>query len=171
MPGGGRETSRSVSDRVDIVGGMTDPIIVLTDQPDDADVAVVEAGLDEFNEKAAGFLDRRSLAVFLKDPSSGRVVGGLTGRTSLGLLFVDYFYLPPHLRGSGLGSQLLRAAEDEAVRRGCRTGVLYTINFQAPDFYRRNGWHVFGEVPSGGSSDISRIYLTKDLVTTRPGAR
>lgn len=171
MPRLGRETRRSVSDHVDTVAGMTDPIIELTDQPEDADVAVVESGLDEFNEQAAGFLDRRSLAVFVKDPSSGRVLGGLTGRTSLGLLFVDYFYLPPHLRGAGLGSELLRAAEDEAVRRGCRTGVLFTINFQAPEFYQRNGWRVFGEVPSGGSSGISRIYLTKDLVTTRSGAR
>lgn len=146
------------------------PIMVLTDQPETADLAIIEKGLDEFNEQAAGALDRRALAVFVKDPATGRVVGGLAGRTSFGLLFVDYFYLPPSLRGAGRGSELLRQAENEAVRRGCGTGVLYTINFQAPDFYQRNGWRVFDEVPSDPDG-ISRIYLTKDLVTAQPVSR
>ena len=143
---------------------MTNTNFVVTDQPDQADLAVLEKGLDEFNEQAAGTVDRSPLAVFVTDPETGRVVGGLSGRTSLGLLFIDYFYLPTSLRGAGLGSELLRQAENEALRRGCRVGVLYTINFQAPEFYRRNGWRAFGEVTSepGG---ISRIYFTKDLVT------
>ena len=149
---------------------MTEPIFVLTDQPDADDLAVLEKGLDEFNEQAAGVVDRRPLAVFVTDPATGRVVGGLSGRTSLGLLFVDYFYLPSAMRGTGLGSELLRQAENEAVRRGCRAGVLYTINFQAPEFYRRNGWRSFGEIASepGG---ISRVYFTKDLVTAPPVSR
>lgn len=152
------------------VGGVTDSILELTDQPDGADLAVLTEGLDEFNEQAAGMLDRRSLAVFVRDPATGRVVGGLGGRTSYGLLFVDYFYLPPALRGAGLGSELLRQAENEAVRRGCRAGMLYTINFQAPEFYRRNGWRVFGEVPAE-TDGVSRVFLTKDLVTAPPVSR
>ena len=158
-----------LAEEIGSLAAMTDPIMVLTDQPADADVAVLAEGLDEFNEQAAGVLDRRPLAVFVTDQATGRVVGGLAGRTTLGLLFVDYLYLPPHLRGSGLGRELLRRAEDEAVRRGCRTGVLYPINFQAPEFYVRNGWKAFGEVPSGAG--ISRIFLTKDLVTTPPASR
>ena len=53
-------------------------------------------------------------------------------------------------------------AEAEALRRGCRAGVLYTISFQAPEFYERLGWRIFGEIacdPPG----TRRIYLTKDL--------
>ncbi|HEY2701495.1 MAG TPA: GNAT family N-acetyltransferase [Pseudonocardiaceae bacterium] len=145
---------------------MTEPIFAITDQPGEADLAVLEKGLDVFNEQAAGALDRRALAVFVRDPATGRVVGGLSGRTSFGLLFVDYFYLPPSLRGSGLGRELLRQAENEAVRRGCRAGFLYTISFQAPEFYRRNGWRSFGEIASqpGG---ISRVFFTKDLTASR----
>jgi GNAT superfamily N-acetyltransferase len=137
------------------------PYIVVTDVPETADVELISVGLDEFNTEQAGVNDRRPLAVFVTDPDTGRVVGGLTGRTSLGLLFVDLFYLPADLRGGGIGSEILRRAEDEAVRRGCRTGVLYTISFQAPGFYQRNGWQVFGEVPS--VAGISRLFLTKSL--------
>ncbi|WP_279583319.1 GNAT family N-acetyltransferase [Fodinicola feengrottensis] len=112
--------------------------------------------------RETGIDDRRPLAVLARDPESKRVVGGLSGRTSLGLLFVDLFYLPAGLRGAGLGSEILRQAEEEARRRGCRAGVLYTISFQAPAFYVARGWRVFGEVPCDPPG-TSRVFLTKEL--------
>jgi GNAT superfamily N-acetyltransferase len=139
------------------------PAIVVTDLPDAEAVALISDGLDAFNVQEAGTDDRRPLAVLIKDPDTGRVLGGLTGRTSLGLLFVDLFYLPPALRGSGIGSEILRQAEQEGRRRGCRAGVLYTITFQAPDFYRRHGWRAFGEIPCDPPG-TSRVFMTKDLV-------
>jgi GNAT superfamily N-acetyltransferase len=138
------------------------PVVFVTDMPDAEDVALVSDALDEFNVQETGSDDRRPLAVLVRDHETERVVGGLTGRTSLGLLFVDLFYLPPALRGSGVGSEILRQAEQEAVNRGCRAGVLYTISFQAPDFYRRNGWRVFGEVPCDPPG-TSRVFMSKDL--------
>ncbi|WP_081983134.1 GNAT family N-acetyltransferase [Streptacidiphilus albus] len=139
------------------------PEIVVTDAPTAEEVALVSDALDAFNVQAAGVDDRRPLAVLLRDPQTHRVLGGLTGRTSLGLLFVDLFHLPPELRGSGLGSEILRQAEAEGRRRGCRRAVLYTISFQAPDFYRRHGWEVFGEIPCDPPG-TSRVFLSKNLV-------
>jgi GNAT superfamily N-acetyltransferase len=136
--------------------------VFVTDAPEAEDVALISDGLDDFNVLQTGTDDRRALAVLARDPETGRVVGGLTGRTSLGLLFVEVFYLPPALRGAGVGSEILRQAEDEARRRGCRAGVLYTISFQAPGFYLRHGWKVFGEVPCDPPG-TSRVFLTKDL--------
>jgi hypothetical protein len=49
--------------------------------------------------------------VIVRDSQTKQPVGGLTGWTSLGLLFIDLFFLPDNLRGSGLGSRLLRLAE------------------------------------------------------------
>ncbi|MBH1461984.1 GNAT family N-acetyltransferase [Stenotrophomonas sp. GD03993] len=138
------------------------PEIAVTDAPSTEALELIGTGLDQFNLEAAGYADRRTLAVLVTDPASGKVVGGLTGRTSLGLWFVDLFHLPPAYRGSGLGSRVLKAAEDEARRRGCRSGVLYTLSFQAPDFYVKQGWTVFGEVPCDPSG-ASRVFLSKDL--------
>lgn len=136
--------------------------IAVTDEPGNEALDLIGSGLDQFNLEAAGYADRRALAVLVTDPASGKVVGGLTGRTSLGLWFVDLFHLPPEYRGSGLGSRVLKAAEDEARRRGCRSGVLYTISFQAPDFYVKHGWTVFGEVPCDPPGTC-RVFLSKDL--------
>jgi GNAT superfamily N-acetyltransferase len=73
----------------------------------------------------------RLLAVLVRDPETERVVGGLTGRTSLGLLFVELFYLPPALRGSGVGGEMLRQAEQEAVNRGRRGYAWLALGWQA----------------------------------------
>lgn len=143
---------------------MTSPTIFVSDAPDAGDVALISNALDQFNIQESGIEDLRPLAVLVEDPETRRVVGGLTGRTSLGLLFVDLFYLPPALRGSGLGSEILRRAEEEGRRRGCRTAVLYTISFQAPGFYQRNGWQVFGEVPCDPPG-TSRVFMTKYLTS------
>jgi GNAT superfamily N-acetyltransferase len=140
-----------------------DPVpMFVTDVPTPSDLAVVSDSLDEFNVEQTGTRDQRPLAVLVRDPDTRRVVGGLTGRTSLGLLFVDLLYLPPRLRGGGLGRDVLRRAEAEARDRGCRTGVLYTISFQAPGFYERQGWRVFGEIPCDPPG-TSRIFMTKEL--------
>ncbi|GAA1966026.1 GNAT family N-acetyltransferase [Catenulispora subtropica] len=140
--------------------------LIVTDSPTPAQTAVVSDALDRFNVEATGVDDRRPLAVLVRDPGTQQVVGGLTGRTSLGLFFVDLFFLPPDLRGGGLGTEILRRAEEEARARGCRSAVLYTISFQAPDFYRKQGWETLGEV-SCEPPGTSRVFLTKDLAQPR----
>ncbi|MEY9860023.1 GNAT superfamily N-acetyltransferase [Catenulispora sp. GAS73] len=136
--------------------------MILTDSPTAADLAAISDALDRFNVEATGVGDRRPLAVLLHDPETGDVVGGLSGRTSLGLFFVDLFFVPKALRGNGLGAEILRRAEDEARARGCRAAVLYTISFQAPEFYRKQGWTVFGEVPCDPPG-TSRVFMAKEL--------
>jgi GNAT superfamily N-acetyltransferase len=138
--------------------------IVVTASPAPEVVAKISNDLDLFNVAATDIADRMPLGVLVVDSNTGAVLGGITGRTSLGLLFIDLFFLPDELRGSGLGSRLLAAAEDEARRRGCKAGVLYTISFQAPGFYTRNGWKVFGEIPCDPPG-TSRVFLSKDLAT------
>lgn len=141
---------------------MTAPTLRLTDTPRAEDVEAVSRALGEFNAQVAGGGDERGLAVLVEEDGTGEVAGGLVGRTSYGVLFVDTFHLPARLRGAGLGGEVLRAAEEEARRRGCGHAVLYTLSFQAPEFYRRYGWRVFGSVPCRPPG-TSRVFMTKEL--------
>jgi GNAT superfamily N-acetyltransferase len=143
-------------------GERLDPVVSLTDAPTAEEQHAIDAGLAHFNEEQSGIRDTRPLAVVVRDPRTNQPVGGLTGRTSLGLLFIDLFFLPDELRGGGLGARLMRLAEDEARRPGCVAAVLYTISFQAPGFYEKNGYRVLGTIaclPPG----TSRIFMTKPL--------
>jgi GNAT superfamily N-acetyltransferase len=141
---------------------MLKPEIVITDVLNQQIWDIIGDGLNAYNDEIAGYSDRQPLAVLVKDPASGEVLGGATGRSSLGLLFLDLFYLPKALRGLGIGSTVLQAFEEEGRRRNCVAAVLYTISFQAPEFYERHGWRRFGEIPCKPPG-TSRIFLTKQL--------
>jgi GNAT superfamily N-acetyltransferase len=124
--------------------------------------AAIHAGLAAYNAKHFRPSDRAILDILVRDENSGKPVGGLLGHTSFGLFFLDLFYLPEELRGSGLGSRIMALAEAEARRRGCSAVFVYTVTFQAPGFYERHGYRRFGEIacPPDGAT---RIFLTKAL--------
>ena len=136
--------------------------VVVTDQDNVEAERTIETGLAEYNREMAGYIDARQLSIHIKDSVSGQVVGGLSGWTSLGLFFIDRFFLPKELRGNGLGSKIMEAAEDEARKRGCTSAVLYTITFQAPGFYERQGYRVLGRIECPPLGHM-RICMTKAL--------
>jgi hypothetical protein len=41
-----------------------------------------------------GYYDFRPLAVFVRDPQTGKIIGGLHGRSEFGLVYVAWFFLP-----------------------------------------------------------------------------
>ena len=142
---------------------------------DDAlDVSVVEGGGDPgnqvildglraFNQSALGRDSRPvPLSVFVRD-ANGAVLGGLIGHMLWDWLYVDKFWLPDSLRGAGMGSAVLAAAELHAVARGCRWSHLQTLDHQALPFYERQGYAEFG-VLDGYPPGSHRHYLRKTLV-------
>jgi GNAT superfamily N-acetyltransferase len=144
------------------VANRAETTITLTDAPGDDERAVITDGLRAYNEAQAGSWDGRPLAILAHDPKTKKVVGGLLGRTSLGLLNVERFFLPEELRGDRLGSRILAMAEEEGRRRGCTRAVLSTLHFQAPGFYLKQGWEVAARIdcePPGHT----RFYMTKKL--------
>ena len=137
--------------------------IVLTDAPSAENEAVIRDGLSAYNFDKAGYRDQRPLAILVSDPDTGEVAGGLLGGTSFGLLRIDRFFLPESLRKQGLGTRIIKAAEDEGRRRGCSRALLTTLSFQAPGFYKRQGWEVLAEL-EGEPPAPSRFLMTKRLV-------
>lgn len=138
-----------------------DPLLTLEENRDPQAEAVVTGGLADYNREKFGRVDTRTLDILVRE-DNGRIVGGLLGHSSLGLFFLDLFYLPEELRRSGLGGRIMACAEDEARRRGCTAAVVYTVTFQAPEFYEKHGYRRFGEIacPPDGAT---RIFLTKKL--------
>jgi len=136
--------------------------ITLTNAPDPADIEAVVTGLRAFNRAAANAVIE-PLGVFVRD-EEGRVIGGLTGRTGAGWLFIEFLWLADNLRGKGLGADLMARAEAEAVARGCKDAWVDTFGFQAPGFYDRLGYEPFG-VLENYPEGHRRYFLKKRLAT------
>lgn len=77
----------------------------------------------------------------------GELVGGLTGHTWGRWLHVSLLWVSEECRGAGLGGRLLGEAERIAAERGCRHSRLETWDFQAPAFYRQQGYDVVCVIP------------------------
>ncbi|MGY5104009.1 GNAT family N-acetyltransferase [Streptomyces sp. 900105245] len=94
---------------------------------------------------------------------SGELAGGLVGHTWTTWLHVTYLWVDDCHRGTGLGSRLLAEAERIArTDRGCASARLETWDFQAPDFYRKQGYAVVGTIPDYPPG-ITEYILTKRL--------
>jgi GNAT superfamily N-acetyltransferase len=115
-------------------------------------------GLAEFNASNGYPSDLGLVAMTLKEKD--QIVGGLWGKTVYGWLFVEYLIVPEQLRGRDLGLQLMLAAEEIAVQRGCVGAWLTTFSFQARGFYEKLGYSVFGELENSPGENV-RIFLRK----------
>ena len=95
---------------------------------------------------------------------SNVLIGGCTGRVERvwHWLSIDLLWVASGHRGSGIGSATLSSVEDQARRLGCRWSDVTTFDFQAPGFYRRNGYVEYGvkaDYPPGHSNHFLRKAL------------
>jgi GNAT superfamily N-acetyltransferase len=130
----------------------------------DADEAIrkaIVAPLVAYNEMKTGRSDPRPV-VFAVEDDDGHVVGGLWGRTAFEWLFVELLFVPEALRGRGVGTDLMRRAEAEAIARGCRNAWLDTFEFQARGFYERLGYTCFAELDRY-PGQWARFFMRKPL--------
>ena len=67
---------------------MSDVTVSLTDSIDPALQSAISDGLGSYNAEMGGARDRKPLAIAINGPD-GTPLGGLVGRTSMGLLFID----------------------------------------------------------------------------------
>jgi GNAT superfamily N-acetyltransferase len=133
--------------------------IDIPEEPGLAERQAVLGPLGEFNARNGYPSDSRSVAVLVRD-DEGAVVGGLWGRTGYGWLFVEFLVVPDSLRGLGLGTRLMEAAEGIARERGCVGAWLTTFPFQARGFYEKLGYSLFGELENSPGDNV-RLFLRK----------
>lgn len=121
--------------------------------------------LYEFNAAATGMDDGLALTIAVRD-DDGRIVAGLTGHTWGGCCEIVRLWVHESQRSQGLGRRLVRAAEVEAVRRGCDQIVLSTHSFQAPVFYERLGFRRVASVADYPRDHANIVMVKRPLDAT-----
>jgi ribosomal protein S18 acetylase RimI-like enzyme len=129
--------------------------------PQDRDIVL--HGLKEFNRKVLPPPQFAPVAFLLRD-ADGRVAGGIMGQTGWNWLHIHWLWIEETVRTCGHGRRLLEAAEREATSRGCHGSWVDTFTCQAPGFYQKCGYAIFGELPNypeGGT----RSFWAKSLIS------
>lgn len=135
--------------------------IVSVDRPEETAWGIIGRGITEYNQQQAGDEGAKRIC-FIVAGQNQEVLGGVIAFVYWDWLYIDLMWLKTELRGRGYGSKLLMLAEDEARKLGAKHAYLDTFSFQAPGFYAKYGYQVFGELqdfPKGHQ----RYFMTKEL--------
>lgn len=131
------------------------------DKVDDPVWEAIGGGINFFNEEQAGPENAKRICFVVYDMDE-KIAGGVIALVYWNWLYIDLMWLRPDLRRKGFGSRLLGLAEDEAKKLGAEHVYLDTFSFQAPEFYKKQGYRVYGELqdfPKG----FQRYFMTKEL--------
>ena len=130
------------------------------DQPAWSDREVIDDALGEYNKPFLRDPTYAYFGIFVRE-ETGMIHAGLIGHIYAGWLFVNLLWVHADLRRRGIGQGLLAEAERYAVGLGCHSAWLDTFSFQAPGFYQKLGYTVFGTLDY--PPDHKRFFLQKRL--------
>ncbi|MCS3840359.1 ribosomal protein S18 acetylase RimI-like enzyme [Pseudomonas sp. JAI111] len=113
--------------------------------PTDEERQAILLPLRAYNASKAGVSMQEPIALLVRD-ESGEILGGLYARVFYQWMFIELLSVPEQARGQGLGSKLMRMAEDVAREKECVGVWLDTFDFQAPGFYQKLGYSELGQI-------------------------
>lgn len=100
-------------------------------------------------------------SIFLKDQHD-RVLGGVVVSFLWNGMEIQSLWIDESVRKKGWGRKLIEAAETEAIKKGCTFAYTNTFSWQAPEFYSKLGYTLYGSLegfPKGNSLRYFRKYL------------
>ena len=120
--------------------------VELTFVPTAADVNIVLNGVLNHGRALAADGKANPIACFMRN--HGVVVAGEVGRTEYGRLFINNVWVSGDRRSQGLGTALLDHLECEAIRLGCSSAMIETLNDRVAGLYSRCGYQTVALVNS-----------------------
>ena len=124
-------------------------------------------GLLQFNREQAGPTRYKRTVLSARD-GKGRLLGGVILQSYWRETYIELLWLSAAARRSGLGTKLIREAERHARRHGSHLIHLNTFSFQAPGFYKKQGYRRFGMM-SGSPKGARRYFYVKRLAGSGAG--
>lgn len=94
---------------------------------------------------------------------NNNIIGGCLAKMYCwNVMYIDTLWIEAAHRNQGLGAELLQEIEQIAVEKNCTLIHLDTFDFQAKDFYIKQGYEIFG-VLEDCPENHCRYYLKKKL--------
>ncbi len=130
-------------------------------------ISILHAGLHEHVKESIGDLRKRNPEIKIQlaiKNEEGQIIGGLFAFTTLKTMHTTLLWIHEKYRRKGYGKELLMTAERIAKENGCISGLANVLSFQAPEFFQKLGYEIFG-VSDGYPDSIKEYFFKKSLQT------
>ena len=137
-------------------------IIFIEREMSEAEFSRMNAGFEEHAlEHGNPFeqSERHGYVVLLED----QCIGCASGLAYLNWFYLTDLFIEKPYRGQGLGATVLGKLEDRVAALGKRYIYTWTAGYEAPGFYKKQGYEVFVELEDWYPSGHSRVGLRKIL--------
>ena len=136
-------------------------LVISKDWTEEETKAVCD-GLKKYNRKSSRPLDEQwneTINLILKT-KDGEVVGGIMCYMFMYSLYIDVLWVDEKYRSQNYGSKLIAEAEKIAKEKGCILIDTCTFSYQAPGFYVKCGYEIYG-ILEGYPEGIKKYHLKK----------
>jgi len=131
-------------------------------EPKSEDFQALSAGLLTHHTSQGHPRKWEKYCIFLKD-TNNKTHAGIIVTFLWNGMHIDSLWVDESLRGKDYGTELMQMAEDEARKRGCTIAYTDTFTWQAPEFYEKLGYTLYGKLndfPKGNTLS----YYSKKLI-------
>ncbi|OGM59575.1 hypothetical protein A3A75_05885 [Candidatus Woesebacteria bacterium RIFCSPLOWO2_01_FULL_39_10] len=132
-------------------------------EPREEDFKVLSEGLLAHHAKNGHPRKSEKYSIFLKS-TNGKVLGGVIVTFLWNGMEVNSLWVDDSISRQGWGRKLMTAVEEEAVKRGCTIAYINTFSYQAPGFYEKLGYKLYGKLedfPEGSAKNHFSKRLAK----------
>jgi ribosomal protein S18 acetylase RimI-like enzyme len=129
-----------------------------------------EPNLEDFKALSEGMLAYHALkghprksekySIFLKNEQD-KVLGGVVVTFLWNGMEIDSLWVDESIRGKGWGRKLMEAVEKEGVKRGSTIAYTNTFPWQAPGFYEKLGYSLYGKLEDFPKGSALSYYSKK----------
>jgi GNAT superfamily N-acetyltransferase len=135
-------------------------------EPTKEEVAFIDERVIQYNLSKINTVDKelfKAINFIVKDKNE-KIIAGITGQKYYcNAAYIDLLWVAEEVRGQGLGSQLLNKFEGLARQLNCFMVHLDTFDFQAPAFYEKYGYTLYGTL-NDNPIGHKRFYYNKILI-------
>lgn len=110
----------------------------ITEKPSSSDVDFLT---HKINNEAVDQGAAHPFAILVRNKQN-EIVAGCNGSIIFGSIYTDQLWVDPNLRKQGLGKKLMEAVHVYGKKQGCTIATVATMNFQAPNFYKKLGYKI-----------------------------
>ncbi len=134
--------------------------ITYEENPSSKDIQKLYDGISQQAQMKKAMKPIETFAFFLRD-SDAEIVGGCSGCSMYGCLYIDSLWVNAALQGKGYGTQLMQRVETLAKENHCHFIAVNTFDWEALGFYKKLGFYVEFE-RKGFDKDSIFYFLRKN---------